>query len=68
MANPEHLAILRRGVQVWDQWRTQDADKSADLAGGRFVERRTGTANLSRANLGDGPRRLLLPSADTRPE
>ncbi|HKP51428.1 MAG TPA: toll/interleukin-1 receptor domain-containing protein [Chloroflexia bacterium] len=51
MANPEHLKILKQGVEVWNKWREEipiepvlsDADLShANLIG----------ANLSRADLG----------------
>ena len=31
MANPEHLQILKRGVQVWNQWRNQHRDIRPDL-------------------------------------
>jgi len=48
MANQEHLDILKRGVQAWNQWSTehqyeQPAGGRADLSG----------ADLSRANLGE---------------
>jgi hypothetical protein len=41
MANPEHLAILKQGVKVWNEWRKKDSHTVADLGG----------ANLSLASL-----------------
>lgn len=32
MANPEHLEILKRGVEAWNEWRRFDADTGKDLA------------------------------------
>ena len=32
MPNPEHLAILKRGVEVWNQWRREDPETMADLS------------------------------------
>jgi uncharacterized protein YjbI with pentapeptide repeats len=33
MANPEHLAILKQGVEVWNQWREENRGTLADLSG-----------------------------------
>lgn len=41
MANPEHIRILRAGVEVWNQWRKKNSDVEPDLRG----------ANLQGANL-----------------
>ena len=41
MANPEHLRILKQGVEAWNKWRQDGNFFSADLSG----------ANLSGANL-----------------
>src|SRR5437868_1846192 len=43
MANEEHLAILRRGVEAWNAWRREHASTIPDLVG----------AGLSKANLRD---------------
>jgi uncharacterized protein YjbI with pentapeptide repeats len=32
MANPEHLAILKRGVGVWNQWRKENPNVTPDLS------------------------------------
>lgn len=41
MANPEHLAILKQGVEVWNQWRKDRPEIEPDLKG----------ANLKNLNL-----------------
>jgi hypothetical protein len=41
MANPDHLAIIEQGVEVWNVWRYQHPDIRPDLAG----------ADLRKANL-----------------
>jgi uncharacterized protein YjbI with pentapeptide repeats len=33
MANPEHLEILKQGVQVWNEWRIKKPETSPDLYG-----------------------------------
>jgi hypothetical protein len=52
MANEEHLAILRQGVEAWNAWRREHLDVSPDLRG----------ADLNRANLS----RALLYETDLR--
>ena len=62
MANPEHLAILKQGVGVWNQGREENPDirpdlSDADLHGADLAQAHlrysdlTG-ANLIKANLG----------------
>lgn len=51
MASPEHLKILKQGVEVWNKWRRNNIDiipdlSDLDLFGGNFEG-----ANLSGANL-----------------
>ena len=41
MANEEHLAVLKRGVEAWNQWRQKNPEVRPDL----------GRAKLARANL-----------------
>jgi uncharacterized protein YjbI with pentapeptide repeats len=63
MANPEHLAILMQGMEVWNKWRDEnpwwvlrpnlfEANLSgADLSGANLSGANLLRANLSRANL-----------------
>jgi len=47
MANEEHLQIIRRGVDAWNEWRQKNPNVwSPDLSGANL-----GGANLSEANL-----------------
>ena len=46
MANEEHLAILKKGVAAWNEWREQHPDLRPDL-----VEANLSGANLREANL-----------------
>ncbi len=46
MANPEHLEILKQGVEVWNQWRTENPEIEPDLC-----EAICSQANLPGANL-----------------
>ncbi|HEU5382174.1 MAG TPA: pentapeptide repeat-containing protein [Ktedonobacteraceae bacterium] len=50
MANEEHLTILKRGVEVWNQWRKENPDLRPDLS----------QAHLSQATLLDINLRLVL--------
>jgi len=46
MANPEHLVMLKRGVEVWNRWRRVHVHPEVDPSGADF-----GGANLSGASL-----------------
>jgi len=46
MANEEQLAILRQGVEVWNEWRTENLDVEVDLSGANLSG-----ADLARADL-----------------
>ena len=46
MANPEHLALLQQGVDVWNAWRAKESS-AADLIGADLIG-----ADLSGADLG----------------
>jgi hypothetical protein len=45
MAHPEHLQILKQGVEAWNQWRDQQANIKPDL-----IEADLFAANLRRVN------------------
>jgi hypothetical protein len=47
-ANPEHLDLLRQGVDVWNEWR---ANNSTDNSDGDLRGVDLAKATLSRANL-----------------
>jgi hypothetical protein len=32
MANPEHLAILKQGVEIWNKWKTDHPEIKTDLS------------------------------------
>src|ERR1044071_7473421 len=60
MATPEHLNILKQGVQVWNQWRHDNPDVIPDLAdthlttkenAGACWDEEKNTVNLAMANL-----------------
>ena len=56
MANPEHLAILNQGVEVWNKWRDEnhgiDPDlREANLSGVDLTKANLICVNLSGANL-----------------
>jgi len=59
MADPEHLEILKQGVEVWNAWRMEDAvlpdlsnaNLSELLNGARLIDASFNGANLNGANL-----------------
>ncbi|KOP23110.1 hypothetical protein AMR41_27780 [Hapalosiphon sp. MRB220] len=61
MANEEYLAILRQGVEVWNEWRENNSEikptlngadlSKADLSGANLTWTDLTSANLSGANL-----------------
>ena len=58
MANPEHLEILKEGVDVWNRWRGSNPDirpnfSDEDLSGLNLAEIDFSKTNLLRANLSD---------------
>jgi len=63
MANPEHLEILKQGVEVWNRWRTESLDilpdlkvaslRGLDLSGANFKRAELTGADLSNAHLID---------------
>ena len=56
MANQEHLDILKQGVEVWNEWREENAEvwpdlERADLVGANLSGAHLRLADLRRANL-----------------
>jgi uncharacterized protein YjbI with pentapeptide repeats len=49
MANPEHVAILKQGVEVWNRWRSENERLKPDLSQSKILE----GANLSGFNLAE---------------
>src|SRR5215469_10912131 len=60
MANPEHLAILKQGVEVWNQWRFEAGLREPDLQEIDIANCNLAEANFYRADL----RRAKLTSVD----
>jgi uncharacterized protein YjbI with pentapeptide repeats len=57
VANPEHLELLRQGVDVWNAWRAKEPSiqpdlRDADLGGARLNDANLAKALLVGANLG----------------
>ena len=53
MANPEHLAILKQGVEVWNGWRKSNPGKAIDLTRADFRGARLNGVILGKAELGE---------------
>jgi hypothetical protein len=51
MGQPEHLAVLKSGSAVWNQWRMDNPGVVPDLRGAHFKEGRFSRANLAGADL-----------------
>jgi hypothetical protein len=51
MANSEHLEMLRRGMQVWDKWRSEHRDVQPDLVDAHLVNEDLSKADLIGADL-----------------
>jgi len=47
MANPEHLAILKQGIEKWNKWTVEHSDLRPDLSQAKLIG-----ADLRKANLG----------------
>ena len=51
MANPEHLEVLRQGVEQWNGWRAEQPEMRPDLYGAHLSGANLLGANLAEANL-----------------
>ncbi|MAU12654.1 MAG: hypothetical protein CL607_22725 [Anaerolineaceae bacterium] len=51
MANPEHLAILKQGVEVWNQWRQDNPSIRPDLSGASLAKTDLNNGNFRSTNL-----------------
>ena len=51
MANPEHLEILKQGVEAWNRWRWTHSEIYPDLSGADFRGADLRGAILRHANL-----------------
>lgn len=51
MANPEHVAKLKEGVEAWNKWRKRNPETRPDLKEARLVECDLGGINLANASL-----------------
>ena len=49
--DPEHLALLQQGVEVWNGWREKEPSVRPDLSLANLVGKNLAGANLSKANL-----------------
>ena len=65
MANPEHLAILKQGVEQWNKWTNEHYDVTPDLSRADLEKASLGWANLGGANLrGANLREAILTRAN----
>lgn len=51
MANEEHLALLKQGVEAWNTWRKRNPEEQPDLSGANLRGASLSEANLREANL-----------------
>ncbi len=51
LANPEHLKILKQGVEAWNKWRKENPDIRPDLSNTDLTKADLSQANLSAADL-----------------
>jgi hypothetical protein len=51
MANPKHVELLRRDVDLWNEWRAEHPEVRPDLAGAELDRLDLSVANLAGANL-----------------
>jgi uncharacterized protein YjbI with pentapeptide repeats len=61
MANDEHVAILKKGVDAWNKWRDENVNIRPDLSGVDLSR-----ANLGGANFGDHTQLAKAPDLRSR--
>lgn len=54
MANPEHLAIIKEGVEVWNRWRQENPGVRPDLSSAELSWAHLAQTNLSGVDLSKG--------------
>ena len=52
MANPEHLEILKKGVEAWNVWRAEGSEEVPDLRVAKLSGANLIRADIIHANLG----------------
>lgn len=58
MANQQHLALLKQGVEIWNQWRENNDQIIVDLSGADLSRANLNEANLKIANLNQADLRM----------
>jgi uncharacterized protein YjbI with pentapeptide repeats len=53
VANDEHVALLRRGTAIWNEWRARNSSIAPDLSGANLNDANLIRADLRGANLND---------------
>ena len=53
MANPEHLEVLKQGVEQWNKWREEHPDVRPDLSDADIEKTDLRSANLRKADLSE---------------
>jgi hypothetical protein len=51
MANPDHIKIIRQGVEIWNRWRNENPSKVPDLSEAHLNFESLDGANFCRTNL-----------------
>jgi uncharacterized protein YjbI with pentapeptide repeats len=51
MANDEHVAMLKKGVDAWNAWRVENPEIRPDLSEADLSKANLAGANLREANL-----------------
>jgi hypothetical protein len=51
MADPKHLARLKKGVEAWNKWRKNNPDVKPDLSGANMARAKLNKVDLSNSNL-----------------